>query len=214
MKTVFVYFCNFISSPFLESFFIEKVEGRENIPKSNSFILASNHINGKDHWFIANILKERLKDTRFVGALDSFKTMLLSGPLYYFSNAITINRKKVDRKHILGKLIKNLKQNKIIVLYPEGNSNNKPELLRGKTGIAELVFKTGVPVLPIGIQRVKNSIKRILRVGKPLYYSEEKKVAKNIENDKEKYSLLLRKVTDNIMEEISSLSGKPYPYGN
>jgi len=209
MKTALVYFCKFISSPFLESFFIEKVEGRENIPENNGFILAPNHINGKDHWFIASILKEKLRDMRFVGALDSFKTMLLSGPLYYFSNAITINRKKVDRKCILGKLIKNLKQNKIIVLYPEGDSNNRKTLLKGKTGIADLALATGVPVVPVGIQSSKTSFKRIIKIGKPLYYSKQE-----IENKSENYNQVLRKITDQIMREVSNLSQKPYHHDN
>ncbi|MCP6718574.1 MAG: 1-acyl-sn-glycerol-3-phosphate acyltransferase [Patescibacteria group bacterium] len=209
MKTALVYFCKFISSPFLESFFIEKVEGRENIPKNNGFILAPNHINGKDHWFIASILKEKLKDMRFVGALDSFKTMLLSGLLYYFSNAITINRKKVDRKYILGKIIENLKQKKIIVLYPEGDSNDRKILLKGKTGIADLALATGAPVVPVGMQSSKTSYKRIIKIGKPLYYSKQE-----IENKPENYNQVLRKITDQIMREISRLSQKPYNYDN
>ncbi len=213
MKISFVYFFKYISSPIIEKFFLERIEGRENIPSTN-FILASNHIDGKDHWLIMNLLKERLKDVRALAAMDSLKILIISSVLYYFTNAIKIDRRKINRKSVLDKVVKHLKENRIIVIYPEGNSNNEKNLLKGKTGVAELTLKTGVPIIPVGIKKIKNSIKRVIKVGKPLHYLKEREVAKNIENDKEKYSLLLRKVTDNIMKEISKLSQKPYYYDN
>ena len=213
MKTPFVYFCKYISSPIIEKFFLERVEGRENIPTTN-FILAPNHLDGKDHWFMMALLQKRLKDVRALAAMDSLKILLISSLLYYLTNAIKVDRRKVNRKNLLDKVIKNLKENRIIVIYPEGDSNSGKNLLKGKTGVAEIALKTGVPVIPVGIKAVENSIKRIIRIGKPLYYSKERVFAKNIENDKEKYSLLLRKVTDNIMKEISKLSQKPYQYAD
>ncbi|MFQ6049547.1 MAG: lysophospholipid acyltransferase family protein, partial [Candidatus Paceibacterales bacterium] len=141
MKPFFAFFCKFTLFP-ISGFFTKKIEGRENIPAQNSFILASNHTNGLDHWFIGNLLRKRVEDLRFVGAMDNLKLLLLSGLLYYLSNTIIINRKEGNRKNTLEKMAECLKNNKIVVIYPEGDSNRKKELLRGKTGIAELVFKT------------------------------------------------------------------------
>ncbi len=213
MKTPFVYFCKYITSPIIEKFFLERVEGRENIPTTN-FILAPNHLDGKDHWFIMALLQKRLKNVRALAAMDSLRILLISSLLYYLTNAIKVDRRKVNRKNLLDKVIKNLKENRIIVIYPEGDSNSGKNLLKGKTGVAEIALKTGVPVIPVGIKAIENSIKRIIRIGKPLYYLKEREVAKNIENDKEEYRLLLRKVTDNIMKEISKLSQKPYQYAD
>jgi len=213
MKTSFIYFCKYISSPIIEKFFLERIEGRENIPSTN-FILAPNHLDGKDHWFIMALLKERLKNVRALAAMDSLKILFISSLLYYFTNAIKVDRRKVDRKSLLDKIIKNLKENRIIVIYPEGDSNNKKMLLKGKTGVAELALRTNVPIIPLGIKAVDNSFKRVIKIGKPLYYLKEKEIAKNIVNDKEKYHLLLRKITDNIMREISRLSQKPYQYAD
>ena len=212
MKTFFIYFCKYISSPFIKNFFLEKVEGKENIPKHSNFILAPNHLDGKDHWFIITLLKERLKDVRFVGAMDSLKTLFMSGALYYLANTIKVNRKNVNRKDFMNKLARNLKENKIIIIYPEGDSNNKKNLLKGKTGIAELALMTGVPVIPMGIKTAVNSFKRIIKIGKPLHYSKERENMKLIRDNEDEYRLLLRNVTNKIMQEISKLSQKPYPY--
>lgn len=212
MKTSFIYFCRYISSPFIENFLLEKVEGKENIPKDRNFILSPNHIDGKDHWFIMTLLKERLKNVRFVGAMDNLKIFFISGALYYFANTIKFNRKTVNREDFINKISRNLRENKIIVIYPEGDSNKRKNLLKGKTGVAELTLRTGVPVVPVGIQIIAHSCKRIIKIGKPLHYLKERESMKFIKNNKDKYKLLLRNVTDKIMQEISKLSQKPYQY--
>ncbi len=208
MKTSFVYFCKLILFPVTRFLTIE-TKGKENIPEG-SFIVASNHINGWDHCFIADILEERLRDVRFIGAMDSVKTFFQSSLIYYLADTISINRKKVDREALLRKMIECLQKNNIVVIYPEGGSSEKKELLKGRTGIAELIFKTEVPVMLMGVRKIEGSHKRIMKIRKPLYFAEERKIAKKIK-DKEEYHLLLREVTDRIMREISLLCGKPYP---
>jgi 1-acyl-sn-glycerol-3-phosphate acyltransferase len=142
--------------------------------------------------------------------MENFITLLHSGLLYYVAKTITINRKKEGRDIILKKIIESLKNKKSIVLFPEGDTNRKKKLLRGKSGIAELTLKTGVPVIPFGIKKTKNNFKRIIEIGKPLYFLEEQKLLKKIENNQEKHYMLLRTVTNKIMKEISKLSQKHY----
>lgn len=213
MKTFFVYLCRLFLFP-VAGLFTKEIKGKENIPKENSFIIASNHLNSLDYWFIGNVLKERTRDLRFVATMDSFKTLLQSGFLYYSSGAIVINRKKEKREDIIKKIIKNLENKKIVVLFPEGNTNPRKKLLRGKTGVAELALKSGVPIVPFGIRKAENSLKRIIEMGKPLYFSEERKVLNQTENNQEKYHMFLRDITNKIMQEISKLSQKSYIYDN
>ncbi|MFH0987694.1 MAG: lysophospholipid acyltransferase family protein [Patescibacteria group bacterium] len=202
MKKIFLLFLRFFVFPLVRRH-LGRIEGENNIPNSN-FILASNHINGKDHWFILYVLREKLKETHFIGALDTIPIFLQSWLLYYMSDTIIINRKKIDREGFIEKISSHLGRKENIVIYPEGGTNEGKALLKGKTGMAELALKTNTPVLPIGISRDKDNQKRIIKIGKPLRFNE-------IPRDKE-YRLLLRGVTDKIMQEISILSGKPYPY--
>lgn len=204
MKKAFVHFLHYIGFPVTKKF-IEKIEGEENIPSHNNFILASNHLNGRDHFFIAYLLKDRVENVRFVGAMDNLSLLLKSSFLYYLAEVITIHRQKENRKSIIRKMRQNLKKNQIIVIYPEGDSNSKKNLLRGKTGIAELVLKEKVPVLPVGLQIGKEG--RIIKIGKLLKFKEEIQ-----KKEKENYHLLLRSITDKIMKTISILSQKPYSY--
>jgi len=211
MKDIFIYFCRFFAFP-ITSFFTKRIEGKENIPQEESFILASNHLNSFDQWFVANSLKKRLKSLRFLVAMDNFRVFLQSALLYYMADAIIVNRKKIDRRKIIGKLIKSLRKREIIIFFPEGDTNRRKELLKGKTGMADLALRTGVPVVPFGMRGSKNPFLRIIEIGKPLYFPEEQRLVKQIGDESEKYYPLLRKTTDRIMREISKLCQKPYNY--
>ena len=132
--------------------------------------------------------------------------------MYYMAEAFLINRKKVDRSKTIGKLTKSLKNKEIIIFFPEGDTNRGTELLKGKTGVADLALRTGVPVIPFGMRRSKNPLLRIIEIGKPLYFPEEQRLMKQIGDESEKYYPLLRKATDKIMREISNLCQKSYNY--
>ncbi len=196
MKKIFLWFSRKILIPFGERFFIEKITGKENFPQKKGFIVASNHQSGWDHYWIGCTLKKRLQDMHFIGALDSFKIFLITGGgfLYYLSDTIIINRKdKEKKKKALKEALECLKKGKIVIIYPEGDTNKKNYLLRGKVGVALLAKETDLPVVPLGIKKEK---KIILRVGRPLFF------------DKKKDSL--ESFTHKVMKEISNLCQKPY----
>ena len=206
MKSVFVFFLRYLFLP-ITSLFIDKIEGEENIPEGNNFIVAPNHLNGRDHFFIACILKDKIKDVRYVGAMDSLKTFFQSSLLYYFANTITIHRKKESREKIVVKIMKEIRKNKIIVIYPEGDSNPKNKLLKGKTGITELI-KEKIPVLPIGLRIGKKG--RTITIGKLMNFSQEVERLEKVAENQEDYRLILREITDKIMRQLSALSQKSY----
>ena len=138
----------------------------------------------------------RDRDVHFIGALDSFKIFLITGGglLYYLSDTIIINRKdKEKKKKALKKAVEYLKKGKIVVIYPEGDTNKKNYLLRGKVGVALLAKESSVPVVPLGIKKEK---KVILKVGKPLFFDQKKDS--------------LESFTFKVMKEISKLCQKPY----
>ena len=208
MKPVFIFLLRYFFLP-VTSLFVDKIEGKENIPEGNNFIVAPNHLNGRDHFFVGCVLKEKIKNLRFVGAMDSFKTFFQSSLLYYLANTIIIHRKKEGRKEIIVKIMKEIRKNKIIVVYPEGDSNPRSELLKGKTGIAEIV-KEKIPVLPIGFKIEKKG--RIIKIGKLMKFSQEIEELEKLKENQEGYYLILRKITDKIMRRLSVLSQKPYLY--
>jgi 1-acyl-sn-glycerol-3-phosphate acyltransferase len=200
MKKSFFYFCKWFLLPLFQFLFLDSISGRENIPKNGNFIIAANHNNNLDHFLILLAFKERLGDIYFLGKREGFSG-IVRFPLDYFAETVVFNPKNSQREIVLEKMQAILKKGKILVIYPEGNTNRKKELLRGKTGVAEILLKSKLPLVPLGISK-SGKIKWRVKIGKPISWEEFKNV-----ND-------LRKITDQIMKEIAKLSEKLYPYGN
>lgn len=211
MKRSFIYFLRIFIFPFIKVY-IKEINGKENLPSEGNFIIASNHQGHIDSWLIMYALNERLKKIHFLGAKEGISGLIKFSTLYYFTDTIAFDRKHVKREKVLRKLEDILKKGRIVIIYPEGNSNKGAELLKGKTGAAELCLKTDKPVIPIGIERKEKSSKHIIKIGKPIYFSKEKELFGQTTKDSEDYHFVLREVTDIIMREISKLCQKPYNY--
>ncbi len=212
MRWQFILLSNLFIHP-LAKHYIETMEGQENIPKKGGFIVASNHNNSFDHYIINFPLRRRLDDIRFIGAIDEIKTKLTTPIFYYITDTIPLLRNNEEsKKKAVETAIKHIKEGKILVIYPEGNFSFRDRLLKAKTGIAHMIFQSGAPVLPMGLRgKISDKKKRILKIGKPMYFKEEIQKAQNLDISSKEYYYLRRSVTDKIMEEISLLCSKPYP---
>lgn len=212
MKPVFLIFCKIFLFPWLRPM-TRKIEGKDNIPQKGNFIFVANHQSSLDHWLITMVLQKRYREVSFLGAMEGLRGYLQSRLLYYVSETVSIDRGEINREKILAKMEELLSQGRIIVIYPEGTCNTSNELLRGKSGAAELALKAGVPIVPFGIERVSR-FKIFVKVGKPIYFLKEMEEAKKIDKNSKDYYLLLRATTGKIMEELSKLCNKKYLYGN
>jgi 1-acyl-sn-glycerol-3-phosphate acyltransferase len=105
-----------------------------------------------------------------------------------------------------------LENDQIIVIYVEGDTNRKSQLLKGKTGAAELALETNCPIVPIGLKKTGKLLQTIVNVGPVIDLTEEQKSLERIQGDQKAYYLLLRETTDKIMRKISKLCEKPYPF--
>ncbi|HOU45680.1 MAG TPA: lysophospholipid acyltransferase family protein [Candidatus Pacearchaeota archaeon] len=212
MKKLYILLTKFLINPIVKGH-IHSIQGLENIPLKGGFIVASNHNNSFDHYLILFLLGERMKDARFIGAKDELKTQLTTPLLYYLTDTIVVKRNNENsKKEMMQRAIDHLQKGNIIVIYPEGNFSLRSRLLRAKTGIANMVFKSGMPVLPVGVKGLpENPKKRIVKIGKPIFFEEEIARTKDMDSSSQEYYSFRRGVTDRIMGEISLLCDKPYP---
>lgn len=85
----------FFKVVFLLSFRV-RVIGRENIPKTGGFILASNHISGTDAVFVYIFMKRPI---HYMGKHELFENPLL-GWMYTHLNGFPITRGIADKKAV------------------------------------------------------------------------------------------------------------------
>jgi len=213
MNLFLSWFCKIFIKPIVDFLFIKEIKGLENIPKGN-FILASNHQSHLD-WIVCGCLCVPRRFT-YIGQIDRYSGLLAFGRnlLYFVAGVIPVNRKDENSKKLaVKKAIEALKKGKILVIYPEGTRSRSGEIQKGKFGTAKIFLKTEIPILPVAIKGTFEifppekgfpKIKKIVKVniGKPLYFKEELKIAKNLNCDSKDYKNLLEKITDKTMKEI------------
>jgi 1-acyl-sn-glycerol-3-phosphate acyltransferase len=106
-----------------------------------------------------------------------------------------------------------LGEGKLLGIYPEGTRSKDGRLHRGHTGVARVALRAGVPVIPVGLigtrevqpvgARLLRPFRRItVRIGPPLDFSAYA--------GREDERIVLRQVTDEVMEAIRHLSGQEY----
>lgn len=199
-------------SPFARLIWIKKVYGLEHIPKTGPAIVAFNHQSYFDFLCFIAICPRQV---HFLSA-EKFFSHTVWKHLMKFTGQIKVHRKEHD-KHILHATVHDhLKSGKIIGIFPEGTRASDPiEMLHAFTGVARYAIDGQVPVIPVGIKGAHEVMSRndtfpkfrkiiSFHIGVPIHFKEHHG---KILTEKE-----YRDATDQIMLEISKLSGKQYSY--
>ena len=188
------------------------VVGRENVPATGPFIIASNHLSFIDSMAIP------LMSPRRVGYLAKAEYFTGSGIRGWFTKTwfTALGALPVERQthraaqEALDTAMTVLRAGGGFGIYPEGTRSRDGRLARGKTGVAWLALTADCSVVPVGItgtdriQPVGTRWPRPHRFsvtfGKPLTFPEHAGKARN--------GPARREVTDRIMEAIAELSGQ------
>lgn len=150
-----------------------KVIGKENIPSHGPLIIVVNHQSFVDG-ILLGVIFLSISRLHFFAKKQLFKYRPIRWILKRW-NLHPINREGGDIDAIrLG--LQLLKQKHMIVVIPEGTRSGDGVLQKGKKGAAYLAIKTGVPVLPMGIERTGGNLFKILftlpritiRIGAPI----------------------------------------------
>lgn len=181
---------------FFKIFFRVEVDGKENIPTDEAFIVCSNHTSNLDPPLLGACVPFKLA---FMAKEELFKNKVF-GALIRSLGAFPVRRGTGDIG-ALRSAVKLLKSGNRIVVFPEGGRSDGKHLRRGKPGAALIAAKAGVGILPVGIEgRYKPFGKIKVHIGKMIRLDEY--TERKLESED------LKAVTDEmIMPAISMLSG-------
>jgi 1-acyl-sn-glycerol-3-phosphate acyltransferase len=202
-----------ILKPLLRAIYRIRVEGLDNVPKKGPAIIAANHVSFLDSFFIPLVINRR--KVTYLAKADYFKSWKTS---WFFKMVGQISCEREGGKkseQSLNIALEVLENNQLLGIYPEGTRSPEGHLHRGRTGVARLAVKAGVPVIPCGLvgtekvmpksakfPRLRGRIEVIVKFGEPLDFSRYQ----GQETDR----FALRSATDEIMYEIMQLSGQDY----
>jgi 1-acyl-sn-glycerol-3-phosphate acyltransferase len=200
--------------PFARTVYRPWIVGDENVPESGPVIFASNHLSFVDSIFLPMLVDRPIV---FLAKSEYFTGSGVGGwfSRFFFSG---VGQVPIDRsggkasEAALDAGLGVLAQGRQLGIYPEGTRSPDGRLYRGRTGIARMLLESGVPVLPVAMidtdkvlptgTRFPKLRKVGVVIGEPLEFSR----FAGMEGDR----FVLRSITDEIMHELSKLSGQEY----
>jgi 1-acyl-sn-glycerol-3-phosphate acyltransferase len=203
-----------VLGPLLKLVFRPRVEGLEHVPGDGPVIIASNHLSFADSVFMPLMVKRKVT---FPAKSEYFTGTGLKG-WFVRSFMQGLGMVPIDRsggraaRAALEVGLEILRRGDIFGIYPEGTRSPDGRLYRGKTGVARLALESGAPVVPVAmlnmdeVQPVGKVLPRLKRVhiafGPALDFSRYHGMAGD--------RFIERAVTDEIMYELMTLSGREY----
>jgi 1-acyl-sn-glycerol-3-phosphate acyltransferase len=123
-----------------------KITGRKNVPKKGGYLIAFNHVSSYDPPFIIAFWPAV---PEAAGAVEIWERAGQSTLARLFGG-FQVHRGEFDRQ-VIKKMLDALQSGRPLVIAPEGGRSHTPGMRKAEPGVAYLVEKTGVPVVPVGI---------------------------------------------------------------
>lgn len=172
-------------------------EGRNNIPKSGSVILAGNHTNNLD---AAIMIAGPKRVVHMLSKKELFKSKI-SNAFFRSMGCIPVDR-KIHDENAKSEAIEVLKNNEVIGIFPEGTVNRTNDIiLPFKYGAVSFAKKTGAYIVPFTITGKYKLFRRSIKItyGKPY------KVTDDLEIENKK---LMNIITKMLIKERSNVKRK------
>jgi 1-acyl-sn-glycerol-3-phosphate acyltransferase len=207
-----------------------QISGLENISENKNYIFAMNHQSIMDIPIAFSFLVPQTD--RKLNLFLSHKFYNFFFPLMLSLDVISINMNKGKSKKIIefnkkqiNKGIEKLKHGNSALIYPEGitHGGKDNQVIRGETGVIRLALRSNTSIIPIGIRgsnhaypflintynpfifKTKNPVH--IKVGKEINLDENRDIDLEIKSENTRNTL--RKLTEELMEQLSLLSGLP-----
>lgn len=139
--------CHYALRVAFDMFFRGEVSGLENLPREGGFLLAANHASFLDPPMIGCQISRQI-------AYFARKTLWASKPASWWLD--TVGTIPVDRDggqdvSAIKRVLKALKEQRGLILFPEGTRSPDGKLQSAKAGVGFIACRTQVPVVPVRI---------------------------------------------------------------
>ncbi len=181
-----------------------RIIGKKNLPKKGPYVLVCNHFAKIDVFVIVDF---KWKKINFMAKKEWFNTKF-KDKFFRWMGAIPVDREKADFTSIKA-CLKVLKDDKPLVVFPEGTRNKINTELQPIHGGANLIaFKAGVPIVPVGMnKKFKVFGKNYVYIGKP-YVLDEYKNEKFTAELGEKLNETMREKMEECIKEAQKAADK------
>jgi 1-acyl-sn-glycerol-3-phosphate acyltransferase len=140
-------FSHYLAGVVYEMFFRGEVIGLENLPPTGGFLLAANHASGLDPFILGSQLPRQV-------TFFARKTLWAPGLPSWWLNAvgvIPVDRDGGSDVQAIKRVLSALKDQKVIIMFPEGTRSLTGQLQKAKPGIGLFACRAQIPIVPARI---------------------------------------------------------------
>ncbi len=184
-----------------------QVKGFENVPLSGKLIIASNHVTYSDPIFLGMACKRQVS---FIAKEELFKNKFVSFILKKLG-AFPVLRGTGD-EDALFHAYEILEDEGALGIFLEGTRSKTGELLRPKTGVSAIAYKSNCTVLPVSITSKDGKVPQkkvpvMINIGKPISIEELDMEEAKSHSYRKASKYIMSKIT-NLREESLTLLNK------
>ncbi|MEM1332262.1 MAG: lysophospholipid acyltransferase family protein [Actinomycetota bacterium] len=186
------------------------VQGYDRLPTDGPAILCPNHISFLDSAFLVFTLPRNISFVGKAEYMDSWKTKFLFPAM----GMIPIDRAGGEKSAAALDAAKDvLERGELFGIFPEGTRSRSGQLHKGRTGAARLAMELDVPIFPVGItgtDDIQPPDAKVPKLGKSCTIQIGRPVRPARYRNRGPEHLAWRSMTDEIMFEISQMTGQQY----
>lgn len=194
-----------------------RVKGLEHIPRTGPFLLVPNHQSIMDpavvQAFCPRLVHSMTKSTQFAGGFSRWLMTRLHG--------FPVRRYRIDPQSVR-MVLRRLSEGDGVCVYPEGERAWDATLQPFRRGTIRVVLRTGVPVIPVGIDGTWDAWprwRRLPRFGVPIRLTFGEPIHFGELRSRRERERALPDAERRIREKLLELSGeaarmRPNPTGN
>ena len=195
--------CHYVLRVMFDMFFRGDVVGVENVPKRGGFLLAANHASFIDPPMIGCQISRQV-------AYFARKTLWKGGISTWWLDSvgtIPVDRDGGQDVSAIKRVLKAIKAERGLILFPEGTRTSDGSLQSAKAGVGFIACKTQVPVVPV---RIFGSFEaygkgRGLRLGTPVSIVYGRPIPPSVYDDPKAGKERAQIASERIMSEIARL---------
>lgn len=191
-----------LSRIFKSLFNLKAIEAR-NIPQKGGVLIVANHASNLDPFLVGTSLP---REVHFLAKTELFKPIALKVILSSL-NAFPIKRGAVDRK-AFAKCLQILKEQKVLLLFPEGTRSKDENLQEGHAGAGMIIIKAKInfntTIIPAYIYGSHKALPKgkffpklspiQVKFGPPIEYSNEMLSNPNKDNYQKAVNIAMEKI--------------------
>ncbi len=158
----FYFFWRAVTTPIMKLKKHMRYIGRENVPATGAYILASNHREAVDPIMLGIGLK---REVHFMAKAELFEKKFVGWFLGKL-DAFPVERSSSAARGAIKHFEEVVKNGNLMGIFIEGTRSKTDDFLPPKNGVSLIAWDTKTPVIPVCITHIGK--KRVIHYGKPL----------------------------------------------